>query len=483
MKRSVFIGIAVAVSGIMLNATPEVKDGKRVYAPIRHEKYFQRERELFGYNPQFQPGTVSFDNDNVPYIISNGEKDPIIQTLDKNGKWIKLDIGKSIKKKFPAWNGYINLTPFGNRRISFDAAGDAYFMAATGRSNLHRMLLLYSRDKCRTWQIYPMPYLEFGRLEVNDTFNLKKYPPVILFYNIRNRPKGELAAIFPTKKADGSLDIPKPMVIVKDSATCPPHSGDGNFCVSVGDKVHFIWTTWKSKTGKGNSHYARTYNRLTGKLSPVSYVGNSNEYIDKADNHCLPVITVDGKGYLHAILGTHHHQPKYVRSLKPDSTEKWTAGEEFGIPKRKTREGSYTYHSINCDKDGNIHTIARWAGYGYRFALVYNKRTPDGKWAKQQILVMPFRAMYGCWYHKVSIDKKGRLFVYYINYLNQFDKKTLEEYNKRWPEDKVNLNPAKNGAWDKNIQNRDPAVLMSEDGGKKWFLATTPDFVAGCAQK
>jgi hypothetical protein len=339
---------------------------------------------------------------------------------------------------------------------------------------------LYSKDHCRSWQIYKLPFLEHGRLEVNDTFNLKKYPPPIIFYSIRNRPKGEMLMMLPEKNADGTLSFSKPIVIAKNSAAIPLHSGDGNFCISVGDNIHIIWTTDKSLDGKGNTHYAATYNRKTGKLSKPVLVGTSNEYIEKTDNHCQPVITVDSKGFLHAILGTHHHPSKYTHSIIPDSVEKWSKPKMFGVMKtRKRGEGSYTYPSINCDKYDNIHTVSRWAGYSYYFTLAYNKRTPDGKWDRQKLLVVPFRNMYGCWYHKVSIDRMGRLFAYYINYRNQLDTKVAAAYAEKWPEDKLIPVPGKKCVWYNNVKPHDPAVLMTEDSGNKWFLATSPDFIRG----
>ena len=147
--------------------------------------------------------------------------------------------------------------------------------------------------------------------------------------------------------------------------------------------------------------------------------------------------------------------------------------------KKKLREGSYTYPSINCDSRDNIHTVSRWAGQAYHFALVYNRRSADGVWHPQKILVFPFRGMYACWYHKVSIDRLGRLFVYYIMFQNQLDKPCLKVYNQKWPEDKVNLNPSKRGAWNRKVKPHNPAILMSDDAGEHWFLATTPDFAAG----
>ena len=482
MKRNnlILLTIALLVSCVLAGAKSKTKDNSRIYAPIKHQKYYKCERELFGYKPKFKPGTISFSNNNTPYIISPGNK-TVIQTLDKNGKWINLDFGKAIKRSFPKWNGVINTSASGNRRITFDIDGDAYFYAATGRSNLGRALLLYSKNKCRDWLVYELPYLEHGRLEVNDTFNLKKYPPPILFYSIRNRPKGELMMVLPHKNKNGTLTLSRPISIAKDSATLPPHSGDGNYCVSVGDNVHIVWTTSKSRSAKGNSHYALTYNRKKGTISSRVYIGQSNEHANKPDSHCQPVITVDSKGFLHVILGTHHSPFKYTRSNQPDSTAGWSKPESFGVLKKKAGEGSYTYPSINCDPQDNIHVISRWAGVSYYFALVYNKRTHNGKWMKQQMLVFPFRNMYGCWYHKVSIDHSGRIFVYYINYRNQLDKKTVDAYDKKWPEDRIKqgkiLQSPSN--WYLNAKPHSPAILMSNDYGKSWYLGTTLDFLSG----
>lgn len=475
----------VLITGLALGSADasETKDNQRIYAPIQHLKYYQSEKELFGYNPDFPPGVVSFGPDNRPYIITRDDK-PAIHTLNHENQWIEIDFGKDIKSKFPQWNGFVKTDEFGNARITFDRNGDAYFFAATGRSNLNKALLLHSKDRGINWTVYPLPYKEFGRLEANDTFNIGKHPPAIIFYNIAGRPNGELRLIAPEKNPDGTLTIPEPVLVTAESGLTTPHSGDGNNAVSVGDNIHLIWMSNQPDGQKGVRAFAATCNRQTKQVSAPVFVGRSNEFGDVQkvpDNHNLPVMTVDSKGYLHAILGTHHHPFTYVKSLAPDSVEKWSAPEIFGVFKKDMTkaEGSYTYPSINCDLQDNIHCIARWAGQGYYFALVYNQRSAvENRWLSQQILVMPYRNMYGCWYHKVSIDHSGDLVLYYINYLNQLDKSSLEAYKQKWPEDKIDLAPAKHGAWDANVKPHAPAILMRNSDDARWFLATTPDFIA-----
>ena len=54
-----------------------------VLAPIQHEPLYRGERELFGYNPRFAPGTESFDGEGRPYILDKEAKEA--QTLDEDG--------------------------------------------------------------------------------------------------------------------------------------------------------------------------------------------------------------------------------------------------------------------------------------------------------------------------------------------------------------------------------------------------------------
>ncbi len=471
----------------------------RVYAPIRHQPYYRGERELFGYNPEFSPGTVSFDSGNLPYIIPPDNR-PLVQTLDADGNWIELDFGEAIRQKFPEWNGELNTGPFGQARIYFAQDGDAYLLAATGRSNIGRNVLLHSRDQCRSWVVYPLPFEDFpvpfgeyARLEVNDTFNVTRHPPAITFYHMPGRGS-EMWLLTPEKNEDGTLSLPEPILVTAKSATVEPHSGDGNFTVSIGDNIHIIWLSGEVDGKIGARHFAATYDRRTGTMSEPVFVGRSNEFGDPpkgANSHNLPVITVDGDGYLHAILGTHHHPFTYVRSLQPDSTRTWSKGELIGTPKVRSGknmeeargEGSYTYPSINCDPDGNIHVIARWAGASYYFRLVHLERSAaENRWLPQNELVVPFRAFYAVWYHKASIDRDGNLLVYYINYQNQLDEASLAEYNRRWPEDGAedNVDPPerRTNRWIRNIRAKNPAILMRRRGEKRWYLATTSDFIA-----
>jgi formylglycine-generating enzyme required for sulfatase activity len=161
------------------------------------------------------------------------------------------------------------------------------------------------------------------------------------------------------------------------------------------------------------------------------------------------------------------------------------------VPKRKIAEGSYTYAALNCDRFDNLHVSARWAGGGYINRLVYMRKKPGGVWEPHKILVQPFRSNYSVFYHKQSLDRRGRIFINYSTFANHMVKKDAEAYNKRWPGDKLPLpsdladyvngynfsrNPDGSRSKIKPLWHG-PSILVSGDGGDSWRLGRSPDFV------
>ena len=452
-----------------------------VKTPIVHKKYYRGERELFGYSPKFYPNVVTFGSDNEPYIRTRGEK-PMIQTLDKNGKWIKLDFIDAIKKKFPRWNGKIQTGTFSEERIVFDDKGNAYMLAATGRSNLHRGLLLFSKDRCRSWQVYRLPGKEFYQLESRRGNKPLPHPPVIIHGYAK---KQILNIIVPSLNSQGNLSLSAPITVSDNSLFTVVHSG-GNSIESVGDKVFIAWAQAKKNTDIDGStpQCIVVYNRKTGKLSKPVLLG-ANGSGKQPNPHNLPSIAIDSKGYIHVIMGAHHHPFKYTRSLKPfDINSGWT--KPVSIGRRETRKlGRYTYGAFYCDEKDNLHLISRWVGSGYIFRLVYMRKQLGSPWEKQKYLVEPFRSFYACWYHKLAADRKGRLFLKYETFINHIDRKTLEAYDKKWPEEKIKSK--QRGKWRDTgkagreiakfrVKSHDPVILISDDYGLSWRIAISKDF-------
>lgn len=468
--------------------------GAPASAPIKHEKFFRGERELFGYNPRFEPNVVTFDPDNRPYIRSQGPMPGwtntvgVVQTLDADGRWLRLDFTPPIKERYPEWDGCLFTGPFAEERIVFDSAGDAYMNVNCTRSNIKRNFLLYSKDRCRSWQLYELPGVR-AQFEVPDGHNDCQSPPVILSSNTWTG--GPLYLITPVKTPDGRLDVSNRVTVTTDPKAFPSphHSGTGNSTVTKDGLTHIAYLSMEPAPDKdGTPQYAVTYDRSTGKCGAPVLLGFGGR--GAPDNHNGPVMAADSKGYLHAVLGAHHDPFRYTRSLQPNSINGgWTEPVAFGKPQPRTPSGSYTYVSLICDKNDTLHVVARYAGWGYFFCLDYLRKKADQPWEDRGHLVIPFRRYYSCWYHKLNMDRKGRLFLNYIYYGDQYCEggeaphdqcgDEIAAYRQKWPDEKIELAPDSrklHGHW-LGVKPHDPAILMSDDGGDTWRLALTPDFV------
>ena len=470
-----------------------------VLAPIRHEKYYRGERESFGYRPRFQPNVVTFDPENRPYVRTWGP-DPSIQTLDDEGRWIKLDFKAAIRQKYPDWDGKI-ATDFGyDQRVVFDHDGDAYLIAAMNLSSIGKALLLHSRDRGKTWAVYDVPWYRpevFARLESQDGHNDLRQPPAIL------AGYGAAYLIAPVKRPDGTLELPDDIhdaiCIATGAFLGSNHSGGANSLVTSGDLTHVVWGSNTPLPGQtGTPQYAATYDRRTGKVSERVLLGFGQTLgHEKPDDHNMPAISLDSQGYLHVLLGAHHEQFRYTRSLQPNSTTSgWTEPVPLGVP-RQAGQGSYTYISLICDQQDTLHVVGRWAGAGCGLQpllatswemcchqLVYLRKKAGQPWEEQKSLVIPFRNRYSCWYHKLSLDRKGRLFLNYIYYSQQLTPDEVTAYREKWPNEEIRLLPdiepgLAGGAAHYTVGAHDPAMLMSDDGGDTWRLALTVDLAAG----
>ncbi len=466
-------------------------------APIIHGKNFRHEHELFNYDPGFYPNVVSFDKRNRPYIRSRA-KVPCVQTIDQAGKLYKINFCAAIKKQYPQWNGRIEVGPFAEERVAIDDAGNIYIVADLSRSNLRCSLLLASTDHGKTWNCLKLPGRSYRYLlEAPDGNNDKSNPPAMLGLE---RKKKTLNLLLPEWSKDHKLKIGHNVIISQNSLFGGQHSGGGNGCFSKGDKVYVVWPDSIAVPGKdGTPQYIAVYDRKKRQLSSPVFLGSNGH--GPPDPHNIPAVTMDSKGYLHCILGSHHDAFKYTSSLKPlDINGGWTKLISIGTPKRKIAEGSYTYAGLNCDRFDNLHVSARWAGNGYINRLVYMRKKCGGIWEPHKILVQPFRCNYSVFYHKQAIDRRGRLFINYVTFANHMVKADAEAYNRKWPQDKLplpaDLDQYVNGYnFSRNADGsrakikpvwHDPAILVSGNNGDTWRLAVMADLAparGGCKNK
>ena len=464
--------LAIPVSGI---AEPEVKAGADIYAPFKHQPYYRGERELTGYQPEYPPNVVAFDQQNRPYIRDGAG---LIHTLDQAGKWIKIDFKPFIKKTYPQWDGSMHNGPFAEERIVFDKEGDAYMHVMISRSTKPKSLVLYSQDKCRNWKVYQLPD-KFGRwfvkLENRAPAQRLSQPPVLSIFN------GKSMYILKPEKGHTDLKIGDPVLVSEQALLAPTHSGGGNFSLTVPGSTYIVFSGSDLKPGKeGTPQYISVYDHNSKRCSVPVYIANNGH--GKPDPHNLPAICMDSKGFIHVLLGSHHDPFIYMRSVKPYDVTAWTPPETLGHRKTKMAEGSYTYIGILCDRFDNLHLTARWAGDGYKNYLIYMKKPFGRDWLPQKILVEPFKTLYSCYYHKMSQDLLGRIFINYSYYGNELKKDESRAYDKNWPEHNIfakGIVDAPNGYFYMKVKNNNPVMLVSNDAGNSFRLALTPDFAYG----
>lgn len=144
-------------------------------------------------------------------------------------------------------------------------------------------------------------------------------------------------------------------------------SGNGNKLVTFRGKTHIAW---QESNERGYFARVRTLDHTSGKWSPVYALGKGR------DNHARPTITVDSKGYLHAIIGGHHTGLQSRRSVRPGDASEWTEVEAFGHS---------TYPLLICGPDDTLYLTGRhdagWKG------MDFYAKSPGEKWQHRGLLV------------------------------------------------------------------------------------------------
>lgn len=211
--------------------------------------------------------------------------------------------------------------------------------------------------------------------------------------------------------------------------------GNGNKIVTFDNKTHIVW---QDSIDEGYFARVRTLDRRTREWSEVHTLGKGR------DNHARPTITIDSKGFLHAIIGGHHDGLQYRRSVRANDASEWTAIEKFGRT---------TYPILICGPDDTLYITGRhdkgWAG------MDFYAKPPGENWERRGLLV-----------------KKQKRFKYYAAYHNAMAwgprQKTLH----------MSVGFFLGDAKRKGEHNRDPqglvqavGYLRSNDAGKTWTKA------------
>ena len=407
--------------------------------PIKLEPY-SHENEQFGYLPDYPlDNQVYFDLKNRPFIIAGDG----IYTL-RDTTWVKTATARhAVSGKI------IPIRPAGTK-VAFDRDNDVYCL---GRAD-GTTVLLHSRDHGATFTAWPVPGLGSFDIEQFSGHNLPDGPPPLARFRetakdptLFWRSLNDLDLFLPVKKTDGTIEIGNPILVSKLSIGLSVHSGIPSTIVSRENNVHITWgeATDPEADVPGVPTFVATYDRITGTLGKPALVG----YGPPAnDIHNTPCITMDSKGYLHVLVGTHGRTFKYARSLAPNNADGgWTDPEDVGPGLLQT------YVGMVCDKNDTLHLVFRlWRNdigpypSDYHATLAYMSKRPGGTWSGAQPLIIAPFSDYSIFYHRLTIDRNGSLFLSYDYWSTYWFYRTDHRGNRR-------------------------ALLMSPDGGVTWKLA------------
>lgn len=462
-------------------------------APIQYTGVFTRERELYGYNPRFMPWPVFFDKDNRPYMLaavpegsSVGDdrfyyinnfstEQAYIQTLDDNGNWVAYDVISTLKNLYAPGSQYYfpkistgyNLT----HRIFFDDDNRVFVSMCATVPNIATLFLCKNANE-QTWEPFEITGSLYVWPESFDTFTssekeiatmptkLRDVDYYISLYKVNKLPEGGLI-----------LGNSERVVDTAAAVRTGEHSGYLNSTVTVGDYVHFVWLDSVDQTEeKYTKQYHTSYNRRTGKVQGPHYMGATYGYwpegVAPADVHNAPSITVDRNKVLHVVLGGHGSQAKYTYST--DQGQTWAPAVDM-----PGGNAYNTYPTLITDRENTLHLVYRCTeptGTG-RYKLAYSRKKAGQAWQDMGALVSPGNDGYSVYYHKMTVDRLGRLFLHYYYHPAQMSEADKAEYRTTYP--------SLPDPDTETLYTFDPVIIMTDNGGDTWKIATTADFAVG----
>lgn len=500
---------AVSWSTPKVGHLPELSVAQ-VFAPILRPD-FKSELQLFGYNPSFNPGRVSFAPNGRPIIRDHKMN---LQILSDQGHWQTIslfDVAKeSLRRQGYNWTTstkWPGSPLFGKseERVVFDEQCNGYTIVDANRSSLGFPFLMHTSNGGHSWAAYPlkgMPYDSAVRMEVPSSPKATLSAPPAILYHQRALKAGSpntLGLFYPQTNDVGTLSLRGPFIVATRTICCGGHSGFENQAISSGDLIHVVFpgdTPVKDSFGRsGTPQYAKSFSRSKNAIVSssiflgIGFNGPSDapDKVGAIDDHNQTVIAKDSNGYLHVVLGGHGAMMKYRKSLVPGKIDQgWTNPETVGYIASHTmpHADEYTYPSLIIDSKNIPHVYARWSGSRYIFRLVHLSRNVDGSWS-QNTLKDPVRQYYGVWYQKASIDPWGRIFISYSYYPDNLFNDEAISFARIWgfslklkdPDcPLMNVGLGSTYCAYSGYSDVGPAILMSPISGTPYQLTTTDTF-------
>jgi len=491
----------VACAGIVVRRS-EAPAHRPLAMPIVLKPY-QHENMLFGYAPDYVTNEVHFGLGNRPYIRQRTE-DPYTctgLTLLTDKGWIERPFMDLIRRTYPGYAQTVYGGGFLGAKIAFDSQGGVYTLLKIRlKDGRQPALLIFTPDQGQTYSLQEINTTVFD-IEQFTGHNALDIPPPVLGYRF-TRPHHatfcgyfDLELYMPQRDGD-KLDLGKPVLVSDNCLGSCEHSGGPGSLVTRDGKTHIVWGEVAPDDAPGVPTYIATYDHATrtvNRARPAVKDRSGRPAVGRPpdgpgprsagkkvllaygppvnDVHNVPAITMDSEGYLHVLTGAHGDQFKYLRSLKPnDAYSGFTEPVpilDAGYVDDKTGPkgtGRQTYISLVCGPDDTLYTAYRqwrrnvdnYHGDLNYAALSFQSKPKNGPWGPAQPLVIPPVPGYSIYYHKLTIDRRGRLFLSYSHWTE--DKTYQDDFPGRY---------------------NHSAILMSPDGGKTWKLAETRDFADG----
>jgi hypothetical protein len=496
--------------------------------------HFRGEREIFGYEPAFTPGRISFATNGRPLIR---DRDLNLQALMDDGHWMSVSLLEVVRQSLQRQRLISAASPWvpkhgaqkpfdsgpqTDERVVFDNSCRAYTIVNASDSSLGQAFLLYSNDGGHSWAAFSIPGTSHPLYTVSieapvDGRPLRASPALIVAQRYEPpAPNGiypndahKAWLLFPIVSSNHSLKFSGPFLISDHTLCCGSHSGFEAQAVSYDDHIYVVYPGDHAvndpiENRLGTPQYIRMFSRSSGHFEGdpefigVGLVGPRNQARapanDLPDSHSQTALAIDRAGFIHLVIGGHGSRMLYRQSLHSDDDKHWTNPEIFTLQPRDEDKNDYvdeyTYPSLILDSTGQPHVLARWSGESYTFRLIYMTRSnATGRWSVQRILLDPGRAYYGVWYHKMTIDPWDRLFIDYSYYPDNLFADEAAELAKRSglelrvepskpvcvPTDLTAVNP--NYCHYLGYQDIGGAVLVRRSAKTAFALATTVNFL------
>lgn len=438
--------------------------GEPLELPLVLDPYAHENRQ-FGYLPEYAvDNQVYFDLENRPFVVAGGGL-----YREVEGTWMYTDLSEAVVRCVPeveaeGWSS-------AGSKVAFDADNDLYLLGRSGST----VALLRSTDAGETFTAYVLAGRENEPrgwdFEQFSGHNVPEGPPPVVRLTrthrdtasgLRWRSTNDLELFVGEKTADGEIEFNDPVQLTEVALGSSMHSGIPSMVVSRGSKVHVVWGEATDPEASreelpGVPAYVATYDRETQTLGDPVFMSYGRP---PNDGHNTPSITMDSEGYLHVVVGTHGRPFQYLRSLQAnDAYSGWTE------PIRTSDDGlRQTYVGLVCGTDDALHLVFRLWMSGQEHldgalwaALAYQRKLPGHDWEDAKVLVAPPLSEYSIYYHRLTVDRTGALFLSYDYWSTMW----FYRNDQRGPVAAGSGRPGR--GWGR-------AVLTSPDGGDEWRL-------------